>query len=114
MLELLLGGQTAEKVLLYLNEQDRGYGREIARACGLPVTPVNRQLAKFAEAGYLVSQVFGRARVYTWNPRNPLVASLRVFLSDAFSMLPSSQQAALSMQRRRPRNAAKRLEPIDE
>ena len=78
MLECLFGSRTAEKVLLYLQNYEEGYGKAIADANAIPLNAVQNQLRKLEEGGVIVSQLKGRTRMYTWNPRYPFLKSLRV------------------------------------
>ena len=107
MLEALFGNRAAERVLLYLQNYGEGYGRDIAQTFGLYPTSVNAQLRKFEEAGFLVQRAAGRTRLYSWNPRNPLVAPLRNLLQTALESLPDRELQAYFRQRRRPRKFSK-------
>ena len=46
MLEVIVGGVTAERVLLYLQAYDEAYGREIASTFGLAQSQVQKQLTE--------------------------------------------------------------------
>ena len=109
MLEAILGGITAERVLLYLQAYDEAYGREIAAALGLAQSQVQKQLRKLESGNVLVSRLAGRARLYTWNPRNPLVPALRSLFQSAFEALPKGDQQKYFRARRRPRRSGKAL-----
>jgi len=109
MLEAIVGGVTAERVLLYLQAYDEAYGREIASTFGLAQSQVQKQLRKLESGGILASRMAGRSRIYTWNPRNPLVPSLRALFGSALDALPSSEQQKYFRRRRRPRRSGKAL-----
>ena len=79
-LESLFGGQAAAKVLLFIQNYAEGYASGIAKTFEMPVSEVQKQLKKFEEAGVLVSRMVGTSRVYTWNPRDPALDSLRQLL----------------------------------
>jgi len=109
MLDTLFGSKSAKKVLFYLQNYGEGYGREIAQTFGVGPIQVQNQLKKLEEEGLLVSRLAGRTRIYTWNPRNPLVKPLRTFLETATDALPEPEIQAYYRKRRRPRKPGKPL-----
>ncbi len=109
MLDTLFGSKSAKAVLLFLQTYGEGYGREMAQTFGIRPVQVQNQLKKFEAGGWLVSRSVGRTRLYSWNPRNPLVGPLRQFLQAATDTLPDDEVRAYYRQRRRPRRAGKPL-----
>lgn len=109
MLEAVVGSASAEKVLLYLQNYEQGYGREIAATFGMAQSQVRKQLEKFESGGVLVSSLVGRTRLYQWNPRNPLVPPLRALLSAAINSLPPADRQRYLRRRTRPRRSGKAL-----
>ena len=110
MLEGLFGNATAEKVLLYLEQFDEGYALAIARTFDdTPVSMVQRQLERLEAAGVLVSQLQGRTRVFTWNPRFAFEGELRALLQKALKLLPPTDRNRYFGARRRPRRKGKPL-----
>ncbi len=109
MLEALFGNRTATKVLLYLENYEEGYGKAIAETFSLPLNAVQNQLQKLEEGGILVSQLKGKTRMYTWNPRNPFLKEIRALLEKSFEYLPEDEIKAYYRQRMRPRRAGKPL-----
>jgi hypothetical protein len=108
MLEGILGNATAEKVLLYMEQYEAGYALGIARAFDkLPVSMVQRQLERLEAAGVLVSQLQGRTRVFTWNPRFAFESELRALLRKALKLLPAAERDRYFTARRRPRRTGK-------
>jgi len=107
MLEAAFGSLAAERVLLFLQRYDRAYGRQIGLAFDMPVSEVQKQLRKLEGGGLLVSQLVGRTRLYSWNPRSVFVAPLRALLQVMLEKLPPEQRAPYSDGRRRPRRAGK-------
>ena len=105
--ETLFGSKSANRVLFYLETYGEGYGREIARTFGIRPIQVQNQLRKLEETDWLVGRLVGRTRLYTWNPRNPLVKPLRAFLQAAIDALPESEIQEYYRQRRRPRRTGK-------
>jgi DNA-binding transcriptional ArsR family regulator len=92
VLESILGGAAAEKVLLYLQNYEQAYGREIASAFGMAQSQVQKQLLKLESGGVLVSRLAGRTRLYERNSRNVLVKPLRALLQTALECLPPTEQ----------------------
>ena len=109
-LDAILGNRTAAAVLLFLENYDSGYAREIARTCDIPVSVVQDQLRKLEAAGVLVSRSVGRTRVFEFNPRNPTADRLRQFLTAELAALPKTIVEQYFQERRRPRRTGKRLE----
>jgi DNA-binding transcriptional ArsR family regulator len=109
MLESLFGNRTAEKVLLYLQNYEEGYGKAIADANSIPLNAVQNQLRKLEEGGVIVSQLKGRTRVYSWNPRYPFLKNLRTLLEQAFEYLPEREIKTVYRKRIRPRRTGKPL-----
>ena len=109
MLDKLFGGYTAEKVLMFMNVYGEGYARQIERVMGLPFFPVNRQLARFEDAGVLASQMKGRTKVFVFNPRYPFLKELKALLSKAYEYTPAEEKEKYYMLRKRPRKSDKQL-----
>jgi hypothetical protein len=109
VLEAIVGSSAAEKVLLYLQNYEQAYGREIAATFELANSQVQKQLLKLESGGLLVSRLIGRTRLYQWNPRNPLVPPLRAFLAVALDSLPANEQQLFFRKRTRPRRSGKAL-----
>jgi D-alanyl-D-alanine carboxypeptidase len=109
MLEAVVGSVAAERVLLYLQNYDQAYGREIAATFDLAQSQVQKQLVKLESGGVLVSRLAGRTRIYQWNPRNPLVPALRALLNAALVSLPIAEQQRYFRRRTRPRRSGKAL-----
>ncbi len=107
MLEGIFGGRDAARTLLFLENYGDGYGAEIARTFGTALRPIQAQLDRFERAGMLVSRMRGRTRLYTWNPRGPIVPRLRALLATALPFLPPEERERYYTQRRRPRAKGK-------
>jgi len=108
MLEGVFGNATAERVLLYLEQYERGYAQAVADTFGdVSLSMVQRQLERLERAGVLVSLLEGRTRVYTWNPRYPFRGEIRGLLAKALRSLPADERRRYFAQRRRPRRAGK-------
>jgi DNA-binding transcriptional ArsR family regulator len=109
MLEAIVGSAAAEKVLLYLQNYEQAYGREIATTFDLAQSQVQKQLVKLESGGFLVSRKVGRTRLYEWNPRNALVPALRALLRFALDSLPAADQQRFFRRRTRLRRSGKAL-----
>lgn len=105
----IVGNLTAERVLLYLQNYGEGHARAIASTFDLTLSAVQRQLTNLEQNGVLVSQMKGRTRVFSWNPRNPLQAELASLLEKALSLTPKVDRQRWFLQRTRPRRAGKPL-----
>ena len=64
---------------------------------------MTKQLSKFEDARFLVSQPIGRTRMYYWNDRNPLVKDLGRLLQSTLEVLPKEESQRFYRARRRPR-----------
>ncbi len=109
-LETLFGGKAATKVLLFVENYGEGYASWIARTFEMPLSEVQKQLAKFEQAGILVSRMVGTSRMYTWNPRDPALGGLRQLLRNTLDYGISRERISKHFrQRRRPRRKGKPL-----
>lgn len=95
MLELLFGSKSSGQVLAFLVLHADGYPSEIARASGLGLFAVQKQLAKYQEAGLVVSRTVGRKRVYSFSPGYPLLHPLKRLIRTALSLQTPVQSARL-------------------
>jgi hypothetical protein len=109
MIEAILGSTGSEKVLMFLLARDEGYAREIARFFATDLAPIQKQLEKLERGGVLVSRSVGRTRVFSFNPRYPMVSELRALLEKTLQFYPEDTRKQLVMNRRRPRRAGKPL-----
>jgi len=66
---------------LALHPEEPVFLRDLARQCGLSVTPVHRQLGKLEEIGLVESEVVGNARRYRLSPRFPALGAVKDRLS---------------------------------
>ena len=109
MIEVLLGSQNAERVLIYIFAREEGYPREIARFFKSDLKSIQNQLDKLEAGGVLVSRAVGRTRPYMFNPRYPFLYELKALLEKALSFYSAKDQEELTMNRRRPRAKGKSL-----
>jgi len=109
MIEAIVGSSSSEKVLIFLFARKEGYAREIARFYGTTLDPVQKQLTKLEAGGVLASRVVGKTRLFSFNPRYPLLAELRALLEKTLQFYPDHVRERLLMNRRRPRRKGKSL-----
>jgi len=109
MLEKIFGSATAEKVLLYMTAYGEGYATGIAKTFHIPLNMVQKQLARFEEAGLIVSTLKGRTRLYTWNPRYPFLKEFKALMEKVFQFVPQEEKERYYLERRRPRRKGKPL-----
>lgn len=66
LLATLFGSEARAAVLscLFTCPEDEVFLRDIARDCGMAVTPVHRQLQKLEKIGLVESRIIGKARAY--------------------------------------------------
>lgn len=105
----LLGNETAEKVLLYLQNYETGYARRMATVFAIPVSQVQRQLERFELAGVLVSHLIGKTRQYQFNPRYLFKTELKALLGSVLRQLPQNIIDQYFTERTRPRRKGKAL-----
>lgn len=109
MIETILGSEALERVLIYLLQREKGYGREIAAFYSLDVNQIQKQLKKLEDGGVLVSFAEGRTRIYQFNPSYLFLPELKALLAKAFQFYPPDEIERLKMNRRRPRRTGKPL-----
>jgi predicted transcriptional regulator len=109
MLEPILGSISSERVLMYLLARQEGYAREIARFFDTDLDPIQKQLTKLEAGGILVSHLAGRTRLFSFNPRYPMIDELRALLEKTLEFYPDDVREPLLMNRRRPRRTGKPL-----
>lgn len=105
----IFGGETAEKVLLYLQNYGTGYPRGISNTFEVPVSQIQRQLERFEREGVLASRLVGKTREYRWNPRYMFREELGELLAKALVSLPADYQRKYFRERTRPRRRGKPL-----
>jgi hypothetical protein len=108
--DVIFGGRTAAQVLLYIENYGDAHGNQIARTFGIPASMVQRQLRRLEAGGIIVGRLVGRARLFTWNPRNPTARNLRLFLRAELDSMPEELLDRYFRQRNYPRRTGK---PVD-
>jgi DNA-binding transcriptional ArsR family regulator len=88
LLEALLESEKKEKILFYLYSHREGYAREIARTFRFNLNTVQNQLKKLESHGILCSQLKGKVRIFSFDPRYPFGDELEALLKKAIMYLP--------------------------
>ena len=111
LLETVFGNRTAARVVAYIEQYAEAYASQIARAFGMPVSQVQKQLRRLEAGGLLVNKMQGRTRLYFWNPRAASVKGLRMVVSTEIAAFLESGDPLVEtfLQRRRPRREGKPL-----
>ena len=109
ILQSLLGSESCEQVLIFLESREQGYPSEIATFYKVSKLPIQKQMYKLEAGNVLVSRLVGRTRLYQFNPRCPFLKELKALLQKALSFYPRELQEELLMNRRRLRRAGKLL-----
>ncbi len=109
MLEGLFGNVTIEKILFFLYVYAEGYPLGMARVFGVPVNRIQQQLKRLENGGVVVSRLVGKVRLYTFNPRFPVLKELNEFTANAYEFVPEKEKERYFRMRKRPRRAGKPL-----
>ncbi len=109
MIEVLLGSEYAEKVLVFIAVRGKGYPSEIAAFFDTDLVTIQNQLKKFEDGGVVVNFKTGRTRVFEFNPSYPFLAELMALLNKVLLFYPPEEVERLKMNRRRPRRTGKPL-----
>ena len=105
-LESLLG-RTAARLLLYLIHYGEAYPTGAAKDLDISQGAVQRQLEKLETAGFLVSKLVGRTRVYRLDPKSPAARRLGDLAEVYYKAIPLRERERLFQNRRRPRRRGK-------
>ncbi len=84
MLEGLLGNKSAEKVMLALYANEELHASAIAQIYNTALDPIKKQLERFEDAGFLISRVVGRSRLYSFNNSHQIIGPLKELLAIAY------------------------------
>jgi hypothetical protein len=109
LLSGLLGNESAEKALLYIESYGQGYARKIADVYGVSLSQIQRQLERLERDGVLISQMLGKTRLYQINPRYFFKEELKALLGKALKNLPPHIKSQYFSGRTRPRRKGKPL-----
>jgi sugar-specific transcriptional regulator TrmB len=105
----VFGNDTAEKVLLFIQNYGSGYSREISRTFDIPQSMVYKQLLRLEQEYVLVNRQFGRTRMFEFNPAYAFRNELSALLQRAIDLTPETDRQRWFLQRRGPRRVGKPL-----
>jgi predicted nucleotidyltransferase/predicted transcriptional regulator with HTH domain len=77
----------------YLNRSARAYVRQLAGILDVDSTNLSRELARLEQEGLLLSEVEGRQRYYTINPRYPYLKPVFTLLEGTVGLVPTLQSS---------------------
>jgi len=94
-LAALFGSEARAAVLhcLFARPEGEVFLRDIARQCGMAVTPVHRQLRKLEQIGLVESRILGKARAYRLRPGFPGLGPLAALVQSEDQLVPMLRQA---------------------
>lgn len=92
MLKFILGCKSIERILFYLLVNEKCYAHQIHRFLHIPLTPVQKALARLEEGNVVVSSIEGKTRIFKFNPHFPLLNELEILLKKAFHLLPPNEK----------------------
>jgi len=83
---------------LYSNRSARFYVRQMAALLGVDPTNLSRELSRLETEGFLRSEIEGRQRYYSINPKYPYLKPLFTMLQGSIGIVPTLQHALKGMQ----------------
>lgn len=107
MLEKILGSDIAMKIMLHLVHYGEMYPSAVAKDYELTLSAVQKQFARFEEAGVLVSKLVGRTRVYMFNKKSKAATKFYDLIKVYYDGLSVKDKEKIFSQRRRPRRPGK-------
>lgn len=107
MLEGLFGNPVIERIFFTILVYNESYALGLAKTFDEPVNKFQQQLKRLEEGGIIVSRLAGRTRIYTFNPRYPLLKELKALISKAYEFVPEREKERSYRKRTRPRRAGK-------
>jgi DNA-binding transcriptional ArsR family regulator len=107
MLEKILGSETAMKIMLHLFHYSEIYPTAVAKDYQISLSAVQKQFARFEEAGILVSKLVGKTRVYLFNKKSPTVKPFMALVKVYYDGLSLDDKEKIFAARRRPRRPGK-------
>ncbi len=92
MLEALFGNKNIERILIFLFVNGKGYGTQLHRVLGVPLTPLQKALQRLEKGSIIESYLEGKTRVYQLSPHFPLKDELEQLIKKAFTVLPTQEK----------------------
>lgn len=107
MLDKVLGSDIAMKIMLHLVHYEEIYPSAVAKDYELTLSAVQKQFARFEEAGILVSKLVGRTRVYMFNKKSKAAIKFYELVKVYYDGLSVKDKEKIFSKRRRPRRPGK-------
>ena len=92
MLKSLFGCKSVERILFYLLVNEKCYAHQLHRMLHIPLTPIQKALARLEEGKIINSTYEGKTRIYQFNSDYPLLNELEMLLKKAFQQLPPHEK----------------------
>jgi len=107
MLDKILGSEIAMKIMFHLVHYNEIYPSAVAKDYELTLSAVQKQFARFEEAGVLVSKTVGKTRVYMFNKKSKAALKLFELVKVYYDGLSVKDKEMIFSERRRPRRPGK-------
>jgi DNA-binding transcriptional ArsR family regulator len=107
MLDKILGSDIAMKIMLHLVHYEEIYPSAVAKDYELTLSAVQKQFARFEEAGILVSKLVGKTRVYMFNKKSKAAIKFYELVKVYYDGLSVKDKEKIFSERRRPRRHGK-------
>jgi len=107
MLDKIFGTKTASLTLLHLFHYGELHARDLARDIDISLSTVQKQLAKFEDAGIVVSKKIGTTRIFSFNKKSPLTKPLMELVGVIHASMSREDKELMFSSRKRPRRAGK-------
>jgi len=107
MLDKILGSEIAMKLMLHLIHYNEIYPSAVANDYKITLSAVQKQFARFEEAGILVSKLVGKTRIYMFNKKSKIANAFYDFVKLYYDGLSLADKEKIFSERRRPRRPGK-------
>lgn len=95
------------KIMFHLCHYDEIHPSAVAKDYKISLSAVQKQFARFEEAGILVSKLVGKTRVYLFNKKSPAAKAFIDFVKVYYDALSLEDKERIFSERRRPRRPGK-------
>ncbi|NGX63812.1 MAG: hypothetical protein KR126chlam6_01226 [Candidatus Anoxychlamydiales bacterium] len=89
MLESLFGNKNIEKILFFLLANKKCYPYQLQKRFDVPLYGMQKALDRLEKSQLLVSFLYGKTRMYEFNPMYPFLKEFKFFLQKAYDSLPN-------------------------
>ena len=95
------------KIMLHLVHYKEIYPSAVANDYKITLSGVQKQFARFEEAGILVSKLVGKTRIYSFNMKSKVAKTFYDLVKLYYDGLSIKDKEKIFSERRRPRRAGK-------